>query len=49
MRLVAAVSRRFGIPFPVRRLLAAPDLAALAADITTSVAARATDTESGEL
>ncbi|MFD6149912.1 amino acid adenylation domain-containing protein [Streptomyces sp. NPDC060243] len=49
MRLVAAVGRRFGIPFPVRRLLAAPDLAALAADISTSVAAQATDTESGEL
>ncbi|WP_431038805.1 amino acid adenylation domain-containing protein [Streptomyces sp. P6-2-1] len=49
MRLVAAVGRRFGIPFPVRRLLAAPDLAALAADISRTVAEQATDTESGAL
>ncbi|MFJ4439336.1 amino acid adenylation domain-containing protein [Streptomyces sp. NPDC088923] len=49
MRLVAALGRHFHIPFPVRRLLAAPDLAALAADISTSVAAQAADTESGAL
>lgn len=49
MRLVAAVSRRFDIPFPVRRLLAAPTLAFLAADISRTVATHATDIESGEL
>ncbi|MFB9838645.1 amino acid adenylation domain-containing protein, partial [Actinoallomurus acaciae] len=47
IRLTSAIEHRFGIRVPVRRLLAAPTVAALGTEVAAAVAAN--DTEIGEL
>ncbi|MCO5987221.1 amino acid adenylation domain-containing protein [Actinoallomurus spadix] len=47
IRLASAIERRFGVRIPVRRLLAAPTVAALGTDVAAAVAAN--ETEIGEL
>ncbi|NSC25672.1 amino acid adenylation domain-containing protein [Streptomyces albus subsp. chlorinus] len=49
LRLLTAIERRFGATVPVRRFFAAPTIAALAADITRTLAAHETAYETGEL
>jgi len=49
IRLAAAIERDLGIRIPVRRLLAAPTLAALADELAARGAAAGNRTESGEL
>ncbi|MFD8339112.1 amino acid adenylation domain-containing protein [Streptomyces solisilvae] len=49
LRLITAIERRLGVTVPVRRLFAAPTIAALGADVTRTLAAHATAYETGEL
>ncbi|MEW2219649.1 amino acid adenylation domain-containing protein [Streptomyces sp. NPDC006990] len=49
LRLLTAIERRLGAAVPVRRFFAAPTVAALAADITRTLAAHGTAYETGEL
>ncbi|MGV9390810.1 amino acid adenylation domain-containing protein [Streptomyces olivaceus] len=49
LRLLTAIERRLGATVPVRRFFAAPTVAALAADITRTLAAHETAYETGEL
>jgi len=49
LRLLTAIERRLGAAVPVRRFFAAPTVAALAADVTRTLAAHATAYETGEL
>ncbi|CAL9340091.1 amino acid adenylation domain-containing protein [Streptomyces sp. enrichment culture] len=49
LRLLTAIERRFGASVPARRFFAAPTIAALAADITRTLAAHGTAYETGEL
>ncbi|MEU8553161.1 amino acid adenylation domain-containing protein [Streptomyces anthocyanicus] len=49
LRLLTAIERRFGAAVPARRFFAAPTIAALAADITRTLAAHGTAYETGEL
>ncbi|NEA43324.1 amino acid adenylation domain-containing protein [Streptomyces sp. SID11385] len=49
LRLLTAIERRLGATVPARRFFAAPTLAALAADITRTLAAHGTAYETGEL
>ncbi|MYR42827.1 non-ribosomal peptide synthetase, partial [Streptomyces sp. SID5910] len=49
LRLLTATERRLGAAVPVRRFFAAPTVAALAADITRTLAAHETAYETGEL
>lgn len=49
LRLLTAIERRFGATVPARRFFAAPTVAALAADITRTLAAHGTAYETGEL
>ncbi|MEU9731644.1 amino acid adenylation domain-containing protein [Streptomyces sp. NPDC048002] len=49
LRLLTAIERRFGATVPVRRFFATPTVAALAADLTRTLAAHGTAYETGEL
>ncbi len=49
LRLLTAIERRFGATVPARRFFAAPTIAALAADVTRTLAAHGTAYETGEL
>jgi amino acid adenylation domain-containing protein len=49
LRLLTAIERRLGATVPVRRFFAAPTVAALAADVTRTLAAHGTAYETGEL
>lgn len=49
LRLLTAIERRLGAAVPVRRFFAAPTIAALAADVTRTLAAHETAYETGEL
>ncbi|RMB84899.1 non-ribosomal peptide synthetase [Streptomyces shenzhenensis] len=49
LRLLTAIERRLGATVPVRRFFAAPTIAALAADVTRTLAAHETAYETGEL
>lgn len=49
LRLLTAIERRLGAAVPVRRFFAAPTVAALAADVTRTLAAHGTAYETGEL
>ncbi|MFE1854899.1 amino acid adenylation domain-containing protein [Streptomyces sp. NPDC059489] len=49
LRLLTAIDRRLGAAVPVRRFFAAPTIAALAADVTRTLAAHETAYETGEL
>ncbi|MFF2523474.1 amino acid adenylation domain-containing protein [Streptomyces liangshanensis] len=49
LRLLTAIERRLGATVPVRRFFAAPTIAALAADVTRTLAAHGTAYETGEL
>ncbi|MGC9475350.1 amino acid adenylation domain-containing protein [Streptomyces sp. WG4] len=49
LRLLTAIERRFGATVPARRFFAAPTVAALAADVTRTLAAHGTAYETGEL
>ncbi|MGW3968836.1 amino acid adenylation domain-containing protein [Streptomyces ardesiacus] len=49
LRLLTAIERRFGAAVPARRFFAAPTVAALAADLTRTLAAHGTAYETGEL
>ncbi|MFD8613406.1 amino acid adenylation domain-containing protein [Streptomyces sp. NPDC059631] len=49
LRLLTAIERRLGATVPARRFFAAPTVAALAADITRTLAAHGTAYETGEL
>ncbi|MFJ3946406.1 amino acid adenylation domain-containing protein [Streptomyces griseoaurantiacus] len=49
LRLLTAIERRLGATVPVRRFFAAPTIAALAADITRTLAAHEAAYETGEL
>ncbi|MGW3955757.1 amino acid adenylation domain-containing protein [Streptomyces sp. NPDC004752] len=49
LRLLTAIERRLGVTVPVRRFFAAPTIAALAADVTRTLAAHETAYETGEL
>ncbi|WP_254077027.1 non-ribosomal peptide synthetase [Streptomyces pacificus] len=49
LRLLTGIERRLGAIVPVRRFFAAPTVAALAADITRTLAAHGTAYETGEL
>ncbi len=49
LRLLTAIERRLGATVPARRFFAAPTLAALAADITRTLAAHGTAYDTGEL
>ncbi|MGQ4512788.1 amino acid adenylation domain-containing protein [Streptomyces sp. DW26H14] len=49
LRLLTAIERRLGAAVPARRFFAAPTVAALAADITRTLAAHGTAYETGEL
>ncbi|OMI35640.1 amino acid adenylation domain-containing protein [Streptomyces sparsogenes DSM 40356] len=49
LRLLTALERRLGATVPVRRFFAAPTVAALAADVTRTLAAHETAYETGEL
>ncbi|GAA3952969.1 non-ribosomal peptide synthetase [Streptomyces marokkonensis] len=49
LRLLTAIERRLGATVPARRFFAAPTIAALAADVTRTLAAHGTAYETGEL
>ncbi|MFF7144255.1 amino acid adenylation domain-containing protein [Streptomyces nodosus] len=49
LRLLTAIEHRLGATVPVRRFFAAPTIAALAADVTRTLAAHETAYETGEL
>jgi yersiniabactin nonribosomal peptide synthetase len=49
LRLLTAIERRLGATVPVRRFFASPTIAALAADVTRTLAAHETAYETGEL
>ncbi|MEV8066813.1 amino acid adenylation domain-containing protein [Streptomyces sp. NPDC085995] len=49
LRLLTAIERRLGATVPARRFFAAPTLAALAADVTRTLAAHGTAYDTGEL
>ncbi|WP_239078006.1 non-ribosomal peptide synthetase [Streptomyces sp. SID9124] len=49
LRLLTAIERRLGATVPARRFFATPTVAALAADITRTLAAHGTAYETGEL
>ncbi|MFF0570452.1 amino acid adenylation domain-containing protein [Streptomyces sp. NPDC004041] len=49
LRLLTSIERRLGVTVPVRRFFAAPTVAALAADITRTLAVHGTAYETGEL
>ncbi|MGW4027225.1 phosphopantetheine-binding protein, partial [Streptomyces sp. NPDC005009] len=49
LRLLTAIERSLGATVPVRRFFAAPTIAALAADVTRTLAAHETAYETGEL
>lgn len=49
LRLLTSIERRLGAAVPVRRFFAAPTIAALAADVTRTLAAHETAYETGEL
>ncbi|MEU9385592.1 amino acid adenylation domain-containing protein, partial [Streptomyces sp. NPDC048279] len=49
LRLLTAIERRLGVTVPVRRFFATPTVAALAADVTRTLAAHETAYETGEL
>ncbi|MFB7496395.1 amino acid adenylation domain-containing protein [Streptomyces sp. NPDC056161] len=49
LRLLTAIERRLGATVPVHRFFAAPTIAALAADVTRTLAAHETAYETGEL
>ncbi|MEU7367158.1 amino acid adenylation domain-containing protein [Streptomyces hygroscopicus] len=49
LRLLTAIERRLGATVPARRFFAAPTIAALAADVTRTLAAHETAYETGEL